>query len=228
MIGQSLYDINMNEYTFHIPPPCDEAVGIVYADEHILVVNKPSGLLSVPGRVVKDCVLSRVAFDYPDARIVHRLDLDTSGLLVLAIGQQATSDLNRQFRDRLIGKQYEAVVFGELLDDTGEINAAIAQDWERRPRQKIDAERGKHALTKFKVLTRQDHTSRVALEPVTGRSHQLRIHLAHIGHPILGCDLYAHDEALAASDRLMLHAAELSLFHPLTEKRMTFSSAVPF
>ena len=215
-------------YTHHVPPPCDEAVDVIYHDEHILVVNKPSGLLSVPGRFVKDCVLNRMVYDFPDARIVHRLDLDTSGLLVLALTQQATSDLNRQFREKIIGKRYAALLDGVLQQDEGEVDLPIRPDPDNRPKQVIDHEQGKPALTRYRVVSRDDDRSRVELIPVTGKSHQLRIHTAEIGHPILGCDLYAHEQAFNKAARLCLHAAELSLDHPASTERMKFVSDVPF
>lgn len=217
----------MTDFTYHIPPPCDEPIGIVFADEHLLVVSKPAGLLSVPGRFVKDCVLHRVMFDYPDSRVVHRLDLDTSGLLVLAQSKLATSDLNRQFRERTIEKTYEAVVAGLVQQTEGEINMPIAPDPNNRPKQVID-ESGKSSLTKYRVIARDIEDSRVMLFPVTGRSHQLRVHMAAIGHPILGCDLYADPKSFAASPRLLLHAAKLVLDHPRTGESLTFESAVPF
>ncbi|MFT5014314.1 MAG: tRNA pseudouridine32 synthase/23S rRNA pseudouridine746 synthase [Patiriisocius sp.] len=217
----------MPDFTYHVPPPCDEPIDIVYVDDHVLVVSKPSGLLSVPGRFVKDCVLNRLIFDYPDSRIVHRLDLDTSGLLVLAQSKLATSELNRQFRERTIEKAYEAIVAGLVEQSEGEINLPIAPDPDNRPRQLID-DAGKAALTKFTVIARDHEDSRVALFPVTGRSHQLRIHMAAIGHPILGCDLYATPVALAASPRLLLHAAKLTIHHPKSGQPLTFESPVPF
>lgn len=215
-------------YTHHVPPPCDEVVEVVYDDEHILVVSKPSGLLSVPGRFVKDCVLSRMLYEFPDARIVHRLDLDTSGLLVLALSQVATSNLNRQFREKNIAKRYEALLDGLVAHDEGEIDLPIRPDPDNRPKQIVDIEQGKAALTRYRVKQRMDETTRVELIPVTGKSHQLRIHTAEIGHPILGCDLYACEDALRKAERLCLHAAELSLDHPATSERLTFTSDVPF
>ncbi|MFT4797152.1 MAG: tRNA pseudouridine32 synthase/23S rRNA pseudouridine746 synthase, partial [Candidatus Azotimanducaceae bacterium] len=185
----------MTDFTYHVPPPCDEPIDMVYVDEHLLVVSKPSGLLSVPGRFVKDCVINRLVFDYADARIVHRLDLDTSGLLVLARSQLATSDLNRQFRERTIEKAYEAIVAGIVEQNEGEVDLPIAPDPDNRPRQMIAAA-GKPSLTRYQVIARDHEDSRVGLYPVTGRSHQLRIHMATIGHPILGCDLYADPAAL--------------------------------
>lgn len=218
----------MSEYTYHIPPPCDEPIDIVYVDDHILVVSKPSGLLSVPGRFVKDCVLHRLMFEYPDAKIVHRLDLDTSGLLVLANSKLATSDLNRQFRERTILKEYDAVVAGLLEQNEGEIDLPLAPDPENRPRQRVDHDHGKQSLTRYLVIARDLSESRLSLAPVTGRSHQLRVHLASIGHPILGCDLYADLEAFEAAPRLMLHASKLTLQHPTSGEVMDFESPVPF
>ncbi|HJL60754.1 MAG TPA: pseudouridine synthase [Pseudomonadales bacterium] len=218
----------MDEYTFHIPPECKDPVEVVYVDEHILVVDKPSGLLSVPGRIVKDCVKSRISYDYPDATIVHRLDLDTSGLLILSLSKLATIELNRQFRDRIIEKRYIADVFGRVSPDSGDIDFPIATDSANRPRQRIDLENGKQSLTRYEVLERSGDSTRLLLKPVTGRSHQLRIHLAHINHPILGCDLYAHAEAYSAADRLCLHAHELRILHPAGGQPRSFKSKVPF
>lgn len=201
---------------------------MIFADEHLLVVNKPSGLLSVPGRFMKDCVLHRMQFEYPDARNVHRLDLDTSGLLVLALSQLAVSDINRQFRERIVGKSYVACVYGDVIDAEGEIDLPLAPDPVNRPRQLVDHEQGKASLTRFERLRVENGCSRLLLRPVTGRSHQLRVHLAAIGHPILGCDLYAHEAAFKASDRLCLHASELNIDHPATAERLTFSCPVPF
>ncbi len=220
----------MHNYTHHVPPPCLEEVAVVYADDQVLVINKPSGLLSVAGRFVKDCALQRLHFDYPDAVIVHRLDLDTSGLMVLALTKSAVSHLSAQFRERKVAKAYEAVVFGLVDDDRGSINKAIAADWHNRPRQVIDPFSGKSALTHFQVLERSTDSgsTRLKLTPETGRSHQLRIHLASIGHPILGCDLYAHEQALGMAERLLLHASFLAFTHPQTGQRLEFNSPVPF
>lgn len=217
----------MTEYTYHVPPPCDEPLEILFVDEHLLVVSKPAGLLSVPGRFVKDCAVNRLMFDYPDTRIVHRLDLDTSGLIVFAQSKLATSDLNRQFRERTVGKTYTAIVSGVMQDDNGEINLSIAPDPDNRPRQKI-SEEGKPALTRFEVIARGVDDTRLQLHPITGRSHQLRIHMASIGHAILGCDLYAPKSVFEAADRLMLHASELRITHPLSGEALKFESTAPF
>jgi len=218
----------MNQYTHHIPPPCEEDIKILHSDNHILVVSKPSGLLSVPGRIVKDSVLQRVQFEFPEAVIVHRLDLDTSGLLVLALSKHAVRELNRLFRERRIKKEYNAEVFGVIGDDMGVIALPIAADWERRPRQRIDKRSGKDSYTRFYVQARNERSTSLLLKPETGRSHQLRIHLANIGHPIMGCDLYAHEEAFAASDRLRLHARYLAFEHPFTGENVCYEEGIEF
>jgi tRNA pseudouridine32 synthase/23S rRNA pseudouridine746 synthase len=228
-----LYEIPMDKYTFHIPPECHEPVQVMYADEHLLVVNKPSGLLSVPGRYIKDCVIQRMRINYPQVAIVHRLDLDTSGLQMMSLSKKATSDINRQFRERQVYKEYIADVHGVMADDNGEIDSRIAPDTLNRPRQLIDPVNGKDALTRFNVVERHVNTeaassTRVKLKPVTGRSHQLRVHLASIGHPILGCDLYAHEEARNQANRLHLHATLLRISHPESGEEIEFVSEVPF
>jgi tRNA pseudouridine32 synthase/23S rRNA pseudouridine746 synthase len=212
-----------DNYTFHEPPACDAPLLIIHADADILVVHKPAGLLSVPGRIMKDCVLRRAAVDYPQVRVVHRLDLDTSGLMVLGLSQLAVSDLNRQFRERLISKEYVAEVYGIVAQAQGEIDLPIAPDPLHRPRQKIDHMAGKAALTRYAVIHQHQHSARLRLMPLTGRSHQLRLHLAAIGHPILGCDLYAHEQAFSAAPRLMLHAQSLGFSHPQTGQQVTYS-----
>lgn len=217
----------MSDFTRHIPPPCPASVEIVHADDDILVVDKPAGLLSVPGRYVKDCVLHRVVFDYPDVTIVHRLDLDTSGLMILALNKPAARELSRQFRERLVGKEYMAVVRGRLEYSTGVIDAPLGPEPERRPRHRVDP-LGKEAITRFQVVAERDDRSLLRLTPRTGRSHQLRVHLAHIGHPILGCDLYADDQTFRAATRLLLHASALTFMHPAHADKLTFTSPAPF
>lgn len=215
-----------------IAPYCEEAVAILYQDQDILLVNKPSGLLSVPGRhpANKDCVISRVQENYSDARIVHRLDMDTSGIMVLARNADSHRQLSRQFEHREITKQYIADVYGELQHDSGSVDLPIMTDWPNRPLQKIDHQHGKKALTHYQVLERNTelHSSRLLLKPVTGRSHQLRIHLAEIGHPILGCDFYAHEQALAMSPRLLLHAQQLCFKHPVSDEQIVGDCPSPF
>ncbi len=200
----------------YIVPPCAESVDILYADEHLLLVRKPQLLLSVPGRHPdnQDCVINRLREHYPSASIVHRLDLDTSGIMVIPLDAAIHAHISRQFQERKVEKRYDAVVFGRMTDEQGEIDLPIAPDWSNRPRQKICPQRGKAALTRYQVQERGADRSRLLLRPVTGRSHQLRIHLASVGHPILGCDLYAHEEALGMAPRLLLHARSLGFTHP--------------
>lgn len=202
----------------YLVPHSQEPTRILYRDPHLLLVRKPHLLLSVPGRhpLNRDCLISRLQDEFPTARIVHRLDLDTSGIMVIALGSAAQSALGRLFQQRRVRKEYTAVVWGEPAQAHGSIELPIATDWTRRPLQRICHTTGKAAITHYHLLERGDGRTRLLLRPVTGRSHQLRIHLAAIGHPILGCDLYAHEQALAASPRLLLHASRLGLPHPLT------------
>ena len=217
---------------YYIVPKCDKEVEILYQDEHLLVVNKPEFLLSVPGRAPenKDCVITRLQKDFPDAVIVHRLDLDTSGILIVPINRPAMSHIARQFQERKINKRYEAIVWGEVLAQHGSIELPIKADWENRPKQMIHFDEGKKALTHFEKLSycAENKQTRISLKPITGRSHQLRIHCREMGHPIIGCDMYAHKEALAASPRLLLHACEISFTHPVKNEILTIESPVPF
>ena len=204
--------------TYYIAPRCEEPLEILHVDDDLLIVNKPAFLYTVPGRGPEnsDSVITRLQPDYPEAVIVHRLDLDTSGLLVVARSERARQVLSQQIRDREMQKTYQAVVWGLVGEDEGDINLPIAKDWNDRPRCKIDYDEGKASLTHFVVEQRDDTHNRtlLLLTPETGRQHQLRLHLKSIGHPILGCDLYAHDDALNASPRLMLHASGLAFTHP--------------
>lgn len=205
---------------------------ILYNDKGLLVICKPAGLLSQPGRRPEkwDSVITRLKTGYPDAVVVHRLDEPTSGLMMLALGYEMSSGLSRSFRERLVNKRYQAIVNGLMADDTGSIDFPLIADWPNRPRQKIDFETGKPSLTHFQVLERneQENWTRVDLEPFTGRSHQLRMHLMALGHPILGDPLYADPESFARAPRMYLHARHLSFAHPLTGEAMVFDSAVPF
>ena len=218
----------MIRYTEHVPDPCEEDIITKYVDDDILVLEKPSGLLTVPGRIVKDSVLTRVLPTYRTATVVHRLDLDTSGLLVLSLSKEATRELNRKFREREVLKEYAATAFGVFKQPKGEISLGIRPDPVNRPKQVIDSLGGKPACTRYELLRVHGGHSELLLTPLTGRSHQLRIHLAAVGHPILGCDLYAHEEARQLCNRLQLHAAKIIFQHPITQKPMSFSSQVPF
>lgn len=201
---------------------------MVFVDDHLLIVSKPSGLLSVPGRLPEnqDNLTGRLQAIYADALNVHRLDQVTSGLMVYARNKAAQAALSRQFAQRQIGKRYIALVQGLLLADAGEVNLPLICDWPRRPRQIVHHELGKAAHTRWCVLARDEakQESRVELEPVTGRSHQLRVHMAEIGHPIVGDDFYG----AAAAPRVMLHAAELRLQHPVTGLDLAWHSAPDF
>jgi tRNA pseudouridine32 synthase/23S rRNA pseudouridine746 synthase len=204
---------------------------IVHADDALVAIDKPAGLLSVPGRGADkaDCAVARVQAQFPDAQIVHRLDMATSGLLLFARGAAMQRTLSAMFEAREVVKHYEAVVEGWVEQDGGEIDLPLLADWPQRPRQKVDHEQGKPSRTRYGVLQRDPatHTTRLALQPLTGRTHQLRVHLLAIGHPIAGDTLYGtHDEPTAA--RLMLHATRLELQHPVTSQAITLVSAAPF
>ncbi|MDQ5896594.1 MAG: tRNA pseudouridine32 synthase / rRNA pseudouridine746 synthase [Pseudomonadota bacterium] len=207
-------------------------IELIHLDEALLVVRKPAGLLSVPGRGPEnaDCVAVRVQRQVPDALIVHRLDMATSGLLLMARGAEMHRRLSRLFAERQVDKRYEAVVAGCPHAQAGEIDQPLICDWPNRPRQMIDPERGRPSLTRWQRLEHDADagTSRLALEPVTGRSHQLRVHLLSIGHPILGDDLYAPAPWRAAAPRLLLHACRLTFRHPADDRPVQFEDAAPF
>jgi tRNA pseudouridine32 synthase/23S rRNA pseudouridine746 synthase len=208
---------------------------VLYADEALLVLNKPAGLLSVPGRGEdkQDCLSVRVQRLYPDALIVHRLDMATSGLLVMGRGAAAQRALNEAFASRAVTKRYIAIVDGLVApgaDSWSSIDLPIVVDWPNRPRRIIDPQHGKPSQTRWRLLSHNlaAATSRVELEPVTGRSHQLRVHLLAMGHAIAGDALYASPRVLAMSDRLLLHAQEIGLKHPVTDAPLHFVCPAPF
>ena len=207
-----------------------EVPPVIFADNKLIVFEKPTSLLSVPGIGPEkaDCLVARAQADFPGARIVHRLDRDTSGLIVLARDADTHRELSRQFQDREVDKTYEAIAGGILAIDEGMIDAAIRKDMDNPPRQMIDDVQGRSSQTRWMVMERGDDCTRVQLFPLTGRSHQLRLHLQSIGHPILGDDLYAPDEMRARVDRLMLHATILEFTHPSSGKRLIFESPAPF
>jgi tRNA pseudouridine32 synthase/23S rRNA pseudouridine746 synthase len=206
----------MSEKPPYLVPHSQEDIAILYEDDDLLLVRKPDLLLSIPGRhpLNKDCLITRLQQRYPTASIVHRLDLDTSGIMVIPLNKPTHAHISRQFQERQVRKSYHAIVFGVVEADEGEVDLPIASDWDNRPRQMICHERGRSAFTRFEVLRRETDRSRLLLKPVTGRSHQLRIHMREIGHPILGCDMYAHETALNMADRLQLHASTLEFEHP--------------
>lgn len=205
---------------------------ILHLDEQILVLDKPVGMLSVPGigPEKRDCLALRAATAYPGARIVHRLDRDTSGVILLARDADTHRELSRQFHDREVTKTYVAVVAGVLQADSGVIDQPMRKDMDpaQAPRQVIDPAEGRPAVTQWWVQERLADRTRLLLKPITGRSHQLRLHLKHIGHPILGDDLYAPAAMVARANRLMLHAQSLMIVHPHTSRMLTIEAPCPF
>ncbi len=216
--------------TFVYDPPTNPWLEVLHEDDELLVLNKPSGLLSVPGKAAEhsDCIEARARAEFPDARIVHRLDMDTSGVIVLARNAAAHRHLGLQFERRKTQKTYVARVWGHLQEEEGEVDLPLICDWPNRPKQMVCHTNGKPAQTRWQVIGRDAVTSRVRLFPRTGRSHQLRVHMLAMGHPILGDRFYAEGAALTASDRLMLHAEELTLHHPNGGALTTFRSKCPF
>ena len=222
-----------------MPAPDKE---LIYRDDSLLVVNKPAGLLAVPGRGAdkQDCLSVRIQREFPDALVVHRLDMATSGLMVFARGVEMQRRLSQMFREREVAKRYVALVQGRVEPPTGEVDLPIAADWPNRPLRKIDVDSGKPSLTRYRVLNYYNEAaptlladtqfesilgaSRVELEPVTGRTHQLRVHMAAIGHPIVGDALYG----VQAADRMMLHACSLRFFHSVNGTLLDLQSAPPY
>jgi tRNA pseudouridine32 synthase / 23S rRNA pseudouridine746 synthase len=200
---------------------------LIYQDDCLLVAKKPAGLLAVPGRGEdkQDCLSARLQNEFPDALVVHRLDMATSGLMIFARGAEMQRLLSLMFQEHKVEKRYVAVVTGKLGPETGEVDLPIVADWPNRPLHKIDAELGKPSLTRYRVLGFDAGDTRVELEPVTGRTHQLRVHMKAIGHPIQGDALYGD---ASSAPRLMLHAAMLKLLHPVTLAPLHFVDAPPF
>ncbi|MBW8186616.1 RluA family pseudouridine synthase [Shewanella nanhaiensis] len=230
-----------------IVPLCLDKIQILFEDEHILVINKPSGLLSLSGKhpLNIDSVHYRLVNIYPNCTLIHRLDFGTSGIMILAMNKEVNALLCKQFSDRRVSKRYTALLHGTLKADSGIVDIGIAKDRDNFPLMKLCEYTGKPAQSQFKVLKRftqlpQDNfylddsragergVTKVEYEPITGRTHQLRLHSQYIGHPILGCDLYASDEAYFMSSRLMLHASQLSFEHPISNKAMTIKCNSPF
>ena len=220
-----------NRTSYHTTPAyLPHEIPVLYHDDYIVALDKPSGLLSVkgigPSKI--DCLALRAASAIEGARIVHRLDMDTSGVIVLARDAETHRELSRQFQDREVEKEYVAVVGGSLKEDSGDIDIPIRKDMDNPPKQCVDYDQGKSSQTAWSVLQRKPDRTRVLLAPKTGRSHQLRVHLKEIGHPILGDNLYAPPELLAMAARLQLHAQKLVVTHPASKERITFYSACPF
>ena len=204
---------------------------MLHVDDAFVIVDKPSGLLSVPGRGPHkaDCLSARVQAAFPDALVVHRLDMETSGLMVFARGIEAQRTIGRAFETRTVSKYYEAVTHGLIVPDAGTIDLPLICDWPNRPRQMVDHAIGKPATTHFAVLARDTaaNCTRVGLTPVTGRSHQLRVHLASLGHAIVADSLYAPTPP-STGERLLLHATKLAFPHPVTGETQAFTSQTPF
>lgn len=213
---------------FSYTPP-DVPLRIIYEDRAILVADKPSGLLSVPGKTEgrADCLETRLRRAYPGTLLVHRLDCDTSGVMIFARNKAAQGFLGQEFEKRRSKKTYVARVFGDLQPESGQVDLPIGVDWPNRPRQMVDTVNGRAAVTDWVVLGRDAGETRVHLFPLTGRSHQLRVHMLSLGHPILGDPIYATGET-AAYPRLMLHAETLSLHHPDSGEWVTFTAPCPF
>ncbi len=215
-----------------VAPKCLLQIDILYRDEHFLLISKPSGLLSLSGKnpLNKDSVHFRLVQDFPTASLVHRLDLGTSGIMLIALNKQTNASLSKQFQMRSVFKTYVSVVAGHVAENSGQINAPIAKDPLLFPRLKTCSISGKHAQTDYRVLARKQSpsSSRLRYEPQTGRTHQLRIHSQYIGHPILGCDLYGTRQSYEAANRLMLHAEKLQFDHPVTGERIFGECPSPF
>ncbi|MDH5485756.1 MAG: pseudouridine synthase [Gammaproteobacteria bacterium] len=215
-----------------IVPVCHDEIELVYQDEYLLLINKPSALLTLSGKhpLNRDSVHFRLVKTFPTATMIHRLDFGTSGLLLVALNKDINAHLCRQFQARQVLKSYTAILHGHLANDNGCIDLPIAKDRPNFPLQKICYDTGKSAVTHYQVIERlhEPSTTRVSFTPVSGRTHQLRIHSREMGHPILGCDLYATDEAFFMADRLMLHASAITFDHPVTGERIEGLCPCPF
>ncbi|MGP4802669.1 RluA family pseudouridine synthase [Agrobacterium cavarae] len=211
-------------------PPLEPYISIIHRDESLLVLDKPSGLLSVPGRdpALADSLATRVQKQFPSALMINRLDKDTSGIVLMSLNKKAHAAIASQFESRTTKKIYQAIVWGEVTGESGEIDLPLAIDPDNKPRHRVDQDNGRPSQTQWRVLERLPlPATRLELRPLTGRTHQLRVHLKALGHPILGDEFYASGEALAASERLLLHAEELSFHHP-DGHDVTFHVPAPF
>lgn len=211
-------------------PPTEPWLELLHEDARILVFEKPSGLLTVPGKDprLNDSLETRVRAKWPAATLVHRLDKDTSGIVLMALDKKALGDLGQQFEKRRTKKRYVARVWGQMEGESGLVDLPLATDWENKPRQCVDWENGRASQTEWRVLVREPDATRVELNPLTGRTHQLRVHMLALGHPILGDQFYATGAALKAADRLQLHAEMLTFYHPDDGREMVFERPAPF
>ncbi|AOE49952.1 pseudouridine synthase [Kangiella sediminilitoris] len=223
-----------NKDNYHVVPFCPSPVRIVKPNKHFLFVAKPAGLLTIPGRREenKDCLITRLQNHHKSktATVVHRLDMATSGIMVVALSKMAHREISRQFEHRETQKHYIAVVDGIVQEDEGVIDLPMIADWPNRPKQKIDFEQGKKAVTEWQVLERDEENQRTRLKlvPITGRSHQLRLHCYELGHPILGCNLYHKNGSENKASRLLLHAESLTIKHPTSGKPITARAPCSF
>ncbi|RYY01374.1 MAG: RluA family pseudouridine synthase [Gammaproteobacteria bacterium] len=215
-----------------IAPQCHANISILFKDEHLLLINKPSGLLSLSGKnpLNKDSVHYRLVQDFPTATLAHRLDFGTSGIMVVALNKTVNAFIGKQFQEGTVLKTYTAILNGHLKEDNGLIEFPISKDVDNFPLQKICYEAGKKAVTQYQVIERLENPprTRVLFSPLTGRTHQLRIHSREISHPILGCDLYRNAESFDMAERLMLHATEIEFVHPATGEKITGVCPCPF
>ncbi len=207
-----------------------ETLRVLYEDEHLLAVDKPPWVLSVPGRKPEhqDSIATRARDQYGDIHIVHRLDCATSGVMILAKSKAVEKQLHQQFRERQTDKEYIAVGAGTACLSRGQVQLPLITDWPNRPRQKVDFTQGKHSVTRFELLEQHPDSARMRLYPVTGRSHQLRLHMKYLGLPIVGDRLYAPDAVANASERMLLHAHALRLQHPVNGHRLNITAPCPF
>lgn len=215
---------------FIYTPPLEPFLDVIYDDEDFIVINKPSGLLSVPGKRIEhiDSVLHRVRQSAPEAQAVHRLDMSTSGIIVVAKNKVTTGIIGKQFQERKTDKIYYAYVYGNLEKEEGVINLPLCIDWENRPLQHVDFKNGREAITHYIKLWSDNEKTLVRLHPLTGRSHQLRVHMKELGHPILGDHLYSNPKIQAMSPHLYLHAGYLAFYHPRSGEKLEFKVAPPF
>jgi len=215
-----------------IAPKCDAEIAVLFQDDHLLLINKPSGLLSLSGKnpLNKDSVHFRLVKNFPMATLVHRLDFGTSGIMIVALNKSINADIGKQFQQGSVSKTYTAILHGHLTNNSGLIEFPIAKDPENFPLQKICHDTGKKSVTHYQVIERLENPfrTRVLFLPVSGRTHQLRIHSREFQHPILGCDLYADGESFLMAERLMLHATTIEFVHPVTGEKITGACPCPF
>lgn len=214
----------------HYNPPTDPYLDVVFQDDDILVLNKQAGLLSVPGKGehLTDCLENRAKNAFAGALTVHRLDMDTSGLIVMGLNKFSHRHLSLQFQNRNVDKEYIALVYGQVKKQSGEIDLPLICDWPNRPKQMVDHKNGKPSITKWQVLEQYYDRALLLLTPVTGRSHQLRVHMKELGHPIIGDRFYASSDIVKMSRRLCLHSRKIRVMHPVLKEKITFEHDLTF